>query len=64
MNVCSTCNSNNNGCKNNSTCYNTCYNNSGNSSGGVGNDDSNFPVKLANLKKIEKKNILVMIYSR
>ena len=54
LNVCSTCNSNNN----------TCYNNSGNSSGGVGNDDSNFPVKLANLKKIEKKNILVMIYSR
>ena len=54
LNVCSTCNSNNN----------TCYNNSGNSSGGVGKDDSNFPVKLANLKKIEKKNILVMFYSR
>lgn len=62
MNVCSTCNSNNNG--GNSTSYNTCYNNSGNSSGGVGKDDSNFPVKLANLKKIEKKNILVMFYSR
>ena len=62
LNVCSTCNSNNNG--GNSTSYNTCYNNSGNSSGGVGKDDSNFPVKLANLKKIEKKNILVMIYSR